>query len=222
MMSRTAASRQHTQRDGQGVGGRASGASSREGILAIERAPSAPSDPALSMAEVACRPMSASHGLAGAVEGLRARGERRASRVGGCTYRAGQGDARTVEAEAPAGAKAGRAWRAARSTARDAKSASAGSTQSGLKRPFLLVQALYSRGRGASLRAPVRRGCSRFSARNSRYDDRYVEQVSESASPAPEETGSDRRRRASPRVRRLRRGARLRARARLQDPGRKK
>ena len=116
MMSRTAASRQHTQRDGQGVGGRASGASTREGILAIERAPSAPSDPALSMAEVACRPMSASHGLAGAVEGLRARGERRASRVGGCTYRAGQGDARKVEA--PAGAKAGRAWRAARSTAR--------------------------------------------------------------------------------------------------------
>ena len=140
MMSRTAASRQHTQRDGQGVGGRASGASSREGILAIERAPSAPSDPALSMAEVACRPMSASHGLAGAVEGLRARGERRASRVGGCTYRAGQGDARTVEAEAPAGAKAGRAWRAARSTARDAKSASAGSTQSGLKRPFYLYR----------------------------------------------------------------------------------
>ena len=132
MMSRTAASRQHTQRDGQGVGGRASGASTREGILAIERAPSAPSDPALSMAEVACRPMSASHGLAGAVEGLRARGERRASRVGGCTYRAGQGDARKVEA--PAGAKAGRAWRAARS-----KSASPASTQSALKRPFFYL-----------------------------------------------------------------------------------
>ena len=215
-MSRTAASRQHTQRDGQGVGGRASGASTREGILAIERAPSAPSDPALSMAEVACRPMSASHGLAGAVEGLRARGERRASRVGGCTYRAGQGDARKVEA--PAGAKAGRAWRAARSTARCEVRESGECAVGFEKALFLLVQALYSRGRGASLRAPVRRGCSRFSARNSRYDDRYVEQVSESASPAPEETGSDRRRRASPRVRRLRRGARLRARARLQDP----